>query len=279
MRPVGVKGYDEKVVSLLTSIKKILIAILVFIILTWMSTYAIDDNLGSMHQWLKDIHQKIVMEGKEGVLKMLIKREGSFVNMLIQPKGEPRQNIPLRDVRGAVSWPSTKGSEMYFLIAAQKQEFGYTPRPPVVLVKEFSDIAPMRVFEQMVVLGKKYECGHFYADLRSKHDEHQGLFNEFSRYNRNSFVHLEPADLAGDFRFGVGIVIGWDKSLEVPKDSVLGRELAKVSSDNVDEGMFPAINALRLLLSSLEREPWVTPAARQMSPDPDKARRRWSVFT
>ena len=51
-----------------------------------------------------------------------------------------------------------------------------------------------------------------------------------------------------------------------------------VSSDNLDEAMFPAINALRLLLSSLERKPWVAPAMVQVNPDPDKARRKWSAF-
>jgi len=168
---------------------------------------------------------------------------------------------------------------MYFGIFAQKQEFEFTPRPQVVLVTEYSGSAPMEVFNQMVVQGKKYDCGHFYADLRPKNEEIMGLFNEFSRYNHQTFVHLEPADLAGDFRFGVGIVLGWDSSLDIPKNSILGRELSIVSSDNLDEGKFPAINALRLLLSSLERNPWIAPAMVQQNPDPDKARRRWSVFT
>ena len=231
---------------------------------------------------------------------MLIKREGSFINMITLTKEGTRQNIPLRDVRGSISWPSKKispqvvivkdtgisempteqkGFPMYFGIFAQKQEFGYTPRPPVVLVEEYYGIKPMTVFQQMVETGRKYECGHFYADLRAKNDEIIGLFNEFSRHHQNSFVHLEPADLAGDFMFGVGIAQEWDDSLEIPKESILGKELARVSGDNLNEADFPALNALRLLLSSLERSPWVAPAMRQQNPDPDKARRRWSAFT
>ena len=208
---------------------------------------------------------------------MLIKREGSFVNMITLTKEGTRQNIPLRDVRGAISWPSSKGAPLYFLICAQKQEFEYTPRPPVVLVSEFSDIRPMMVFHKMVELGGTYACRHFYADLRKKNDDMQFLFNDFSRHNKN-LIKLHPADLPGDFRFGVGLVMDWDESLDVPRDSILGKEMAMVSSDNLDEAMFPALNALRLLLSSLESKPWVAPSFEQQDTDPDKARRRWAAF-
>jgi len=206
-----------------------------------------------------------------------------MVSMIIpDPENKGKElSIPLRDVRGSVSWPTPHAS-MYFAIFAQKQEFGYTPKPPVVLVTEYMNQAPMECFRQMVELGRQYACHQFYADLRPRNEEIVDLFDEYSRYHQSRSIILEFADLAGDFQFGLGIVKDWAKSLEIPKGTILRNELSSVTPQNMEasrpEESYPAINALRLLLASLEKNPWTAPRYVPIA-DPDRSRRKWSVYT
>ena len=65
--PKQSKVHNYEIVSLLISIRRLLIAILVFTIFLWMESCSTESHLASIHKGLKDIRQKIVLEGKENL--------------------------------------------------------------------------------------------------------------------------------------------------------------------------------------------------------------------
>jgi hypothetical protein len=190
-----------------------------------------------------------------------VHRSGSFIEATQKTK-KGKISFFMRDVRGTISWP-TSSSPMYFSIFGQKVESDSKGKFPLMLLFEFSAEGPTEVLRKLLEKTRTFSCTQFYADLRSEHRELYGLFNELRRYHGSPNIRLFPARLPGSFQIGVRLVKEWARSLEIPEGTVLRDELRRFSKDDLQVGQasdhFPAVNALRLLLSSLEFKPWNTP--------------------
>ena len=93
----------------------------------------------------------------------------------------------------------------------------------------------------------------------------------FKQINNPPIVIYNPRKKTVSVRydFALGLIKEWARSLEIPEGSALREELARFSREDLAQGKpeerFPALNALRLLLSSLEKSPWRSESFTQTS--------------
>jgi len=191
-----------------------------------------------------------------------VHREGSFVNIIKVEEGK-QVVIPCRDIRGAVVFPGLHPG--YYCIFAQGNYPTLSGKLPLVLLAEAEDALPHKFFQKMIKAAKEFQCREFYKEYQKDERELMTLFANVCRYQRVSNIDFKRAKISDNFGFGVALAREWaqDGALNISEGTILRTQLSGISSDDLahnPEEKFFAVDALRLLIGSIEKEPWQVPA-------------------
>jgi len=188
-----------------------------------------------------------------------IMRGNTYLNATITGISGKKRVLFLRDVRAALNWP-VDSSPLYFSIWGQMIDLNKVGKNTLYLIHEHQDDQPTRGFKALIDKCREFKCSEVYVDVQKKYGQLMGLFNNIARYHNGGFIHLAPAAMASNFSFGLGLVMEWGKSLIMPKTAQVRQEMAGFTRDHLasskPDANYPALNALRYLLSSLEQDPW-----------------------
>jgi hypothetical protein len=191
----------------------------------------------------------------------VIIHEGSLLRAHTTDEKGKKIMMPLRGVRGALTWP-TKLSPMYFLIIAQESSSNDAGKCQLHLIHEETGDSPAQFFQRLIEVARKDAAQQVYADLNQQHKEMISLFNEVCRYHQGIIATLSQAPLANAFQVGLGLIKEWLPSINIP-DGQLKTELSQFSQIHREsaraEEEFAAIKALSYILASLELGPWQRP--------------------
>lgn len=190
-------------------------------------------------------------------------REGKFIKVTV--KGDNKADVIFfaQDIRAALVWP-TADAPGYYCILAQKTQLNERGKLPLVFLTEFQANLPKQIFQQLKKDAVKYACGQFYNDFRKENGDLRELFYEFCKYQRIRNIELIKAPLSGKLHIGAALIKEWlrDKALEIMESTTLFNQLKMMQVSDLrqkPEDNFFAINALQMLIVSLEKEPWVPP--------------------
>ena len=190
-------------------------------------------------------------------------REGSYIKVVIKEDNKADVLFFAKDIRGALVWP-TADSPAYYCILAQRDHLNARGKLPLVFLAEFQSNLPKEIFQRLKKDARKYACGQFYNDFRKENGDLRELFYEFCRYQRIENIELIKAPLSGKLHIGAALIKQWliDKALEIMGSTTLLSQLKMMQVTDLKqspEAKFFAINALQMLIVSLEKEPWVPP--------------------
>jgi len=204
-----------------------------------------------------------------------VQREGSYINVTIKTDKE-KIGFFCKDIRGALVWP-TVDSPGYYAIFCQKVDVNPQGKSPLLLLSEGQEELPKDLFQRLVKDAKRLACGQFYTDFKKEDEGVRTLFGEFCRYQRVFGIQLTRSPLLESPHLCILILKEWlrDKAIEIPKETTLHSQLGKISAEDLKElkGEFFAVEALRLLVGSLEGGLWQANEFDEFI-DIDSARRR-----
>jgi len=138
---------------------------------------------------------------------------------------------------------------------------------PLVLLGEAEHALPHKFFQKMIEAAREFQCVDFYKEERKEERELMTLFADVCRHQRVYKVNIlfARAKLSTNFPFGVALAREWaqDGALNISEGTILRTQLSAIASTDLDqkpEEKFYAVDALRLLIGSIEKEPWHVPA-------------------
>ncbi len=169
-----------------------------------------------------------------------------------------------RDIRGALVWP-TLNSPGYYCIFAQRNDATSQGKLPLHFLGEVAAELPKQVFQKLVEHSKKLACREFYHDYQEQNEELIRAFYEYCRYQRISNIQFTRAAFAKSFHIGISLIKEWakDNALKVPEGTILRDQLKDIGTVDLTEKpeeKFFAVNALRLLIGSFEKNPQQPPS-------------------
>jgi hypothetical protein len=202
-----------------------------------------------------------------------VHRQGALVNITTLEGGKETV-IPCRDIRGSAVFPGLHPG--YYCIFAQGNYPTLSGKLPLVLLGEAEDALPHKFFQKMIEAAREFQCRDFYKEERKEERELMTLFADVCRHQRVYKVNIlfGRAKLSKNFPFGVRLTKEWaqDGALNISEGTILRTQLSAISAADLDqnpEDKFYAVDALRLLIGSIEKEPWQVPA--QMVREQEKA--------
>ena len=190
-------------------------------------------------------------------------REGNFIKVMMTEPNKGDVIFFAKDIRGALVWPTIE-SPGYYCIVAQRTQLNQRAKLPLVLLTEFEASLPKQLFHQLKKDAKKYACGQFYNQVKKENADLRELFYEFCRYQGIINIELLNPPLVGKLHIGAALIIEWitDKALDLTQASILLNQVRMMEVPDLQhkpEEAFFAINALQMLIVSLEKEPWIAP--------------------
>jgi len=190
-------------------------------------------------------------------------RQGSYIKVTIKEAGKPDSMFFAKDIRGALVWPTAEAPG-YYCILAQRTNLNEKGKLPLVFLTEFQSNLPKETFQQLKKDALKYACGQFYNDFKKENGDYRELFYDFCRYQRIANIELIKAPLSGKIHIGAALITQWilDKALEIKDSTTLLNQVKMMQVSDLQqkpEDKFFAVNALQMLIVSLEKEPWTAP--------------------
>jgi len=184
-------------------------------------------------------------------------KEGFIIHRITE-EGK-KEHIICLEIRGTIVYPNLP-LPGYYLIFGKKKDMDEKGKHPLVFLTEeeqkFQDILFARLKEDV----KKLFCHTVYAD-RTKGEKLggkvKGFYIDLHKTLKDINVRLCPLmDKNPDY--GVSLIYKWreNKTLDIPKETILSRELGIITEEDLNENLnkFYAFNALRFLIVGFERD-------------------------
>jgi len=168
-------------------------------------------------------------------------------------------------IRAGLSWPSPNSPGFYILIGEEYLEesrYGSKSRGKlqVFAEKNYQSLFLDGLFKALTDDCALYHCGKIYTDLPMEEDDNgeASLYREYAYLNHIPLGRLEEAPYSDNFALGVSLIKRWQENglLVLPEDSLVRRELKILTKEDLadkPEIRFPAINALRFVISAFEK--------------------------
>jgi hypothetical protein len=170
-----------------------------------------------------------------------------------------KTDVPLAEIRGAVTWPTGSLPGYYLLIGQEKGPNKYGKRPLLFLAeKEEKTNAPL--FDSLTDDMARLKCFTVYANREGNQTLTDGFYRALWDYLRNKRLNprLVPAPSADDVEYGKVLIQEWLKhdALDTPRFSptILRDQLKKMVTEGAVE-QFYAFHALRYLLTGFIKYP------------------------
>ncbi len=149
--------------------------------------------------------------------------------------------IPLTDVRAAVA-PATAETPGYWILFGSKFGVNDSGKSVLMFLKEGESNNHRHLLKGISEAAGKYRAGEIYTPENSGF--FQTLVNHFWKVRG---VRVRPAAHDTDLNFGISLIIEAleDKTLEIPRETTLYRQLEQMSADDLQYTIHP----LRYLLA------------------------------
>ena len=184
------------------------------------------------------------------------------------PLNGKEEKRKFQDIRGGVSWPTTK-APAYFCIMGQEylvpDYMGNRVQPgKKVLLAEYESesLHMLPFYEKILDRTEQMHCRSLYAELAAGKIScgYQSDLIEHARSRGNSFCRVDHAYDADDFILGLSRIKGSidNSDLIIPDDSIVIEQLRDIAQQDLEERpeqIFHAINGLRHVISSFYRYP------------------------
>jgi len=183
-----------------------------------------------------------------------------------------------QDIRGGISWPTTK-APAYFCIIGQEylapDYMGNSTQPGTkILLAEYESEAlhMLPFYEKLLDRTNQMQCRNLYAELAAGKIScgYQSDLIEHARSRGNSLCRVDHAFDADDFILGLSRIKGSidNSDLIIPDDSIVIDQLRDITRQDLEEHpdqVFHAINGLRHVISSFFRYPPTIKRRKQFS--------------
>lgn len=181
---------------------------------------------------------------------------GGLIELIYE--GDQEDNFKVDIIRGGLMWPASEYPG-YLCILGQRPKFNEAPkarRKPLVLLAEHQVDLPKEMIAAITKEIRRLLCRSFFVD----YDEETLIFQEelelYLKRFRYGKIDIDAPYLR-DWTPGVLSMRQWqaDKALEAPEDSILNKQVKRLTREDQDEsrrGPFYAVDALRCVLGSFE---------------------------
>lgn len=195
--------------------------------------------------------------------KCIVRRSPESISVILPEKEQDNFKIfYCLDIRGVIVWPEIDVPG-YIAIYALKNQMGTTGKFNVRLIDEFEDVNPTKLLKAMFSMSRMYKASIFYADMGQKRNiDFVQMFNDFSRFQRDGNIALQPAPFVRQFDSGMAILNEYIDlgALELSGLSLIYKQLDEVNSKGLTNSeidkIFNAIHGLVYILGSVEKDPW-----------------------
>jgi len=182
-------------------------------------------------------------------------RDGYIVH--IENKTEEKDPIVCQEIRGSIIVPDAlKERPGYYLLLGQKREEG---KDLLIFLKEESEHSREALIEKIKNDEGRFRYHKIYTEepLKSTPGEQRDSFFIDLRktFNKNiSWVKLCPALYRDDITHGVDLFSQWrnDGALEIPRDTILYRQIGSIEPGVPPDESSYAFHALRHILSGFK---------------------------
>ncbi|MFC1544980.1 hypothetical protein ACFL4X_02320 [Gemmatimonadota bacterium] len=168
-------------------------------------------------------------------------------------------------IKGGLSWP-TAASPAYYCIWGETflehidTRSNNRSRGKLVLFaeKEFVAFSLKEFFLKLTDDTSLYLCEDVYTDLNEEFSGYEESFRNYADKVKIKSGSLQQAPYSDNFLLGLSFIKDWHKSnsLDLPKDSILYRQLKKINVADLEdspETKFYAINAFRYAIAAFEK--------------------------
>jgi hypothetical protein len=181
--------------------------------------------------------------------------------------------IPIAEVRGAVTWP-TGSLPGYYLLMGQEKGSNKHGKRPLLFLAEKEEKTITSLFDSLTDDMARLKCFTIYANREGNQTLIDGFYGALWDYlhNKRLTPRLFPAPSADDIEYGKVLIQEWLKhdSLDIPRFSptILRDQLKKMVTEGAVE-QFYAFHALRYLLTGFAKYPAriATPFAQNRNAD------------
>jgi hypothetical protein len=167
--------------------------------------------------------------------------------------------VPLAEVRGAVSWP-TGSLPGYYLLMGQEKGSNKHGKRPLLFLAEKEEKTNTSLFDSLTDDMARLKCSTIYANRGGNQTLIDGFYGALWDYLRNRRLspRLVPAPSADDVEYGKVLIREWLKhnALDIPRFSttILREQLKKMVTEGAIEDFY-AFHALRYLLAGFTKYP------------------------
>ena len=174
----------------------------------------------------------------------------------VQYSDDTADRVYVQKVHGGLMLPTAQ-SPAYFCILGQLLDRNSKFKHPCILLSETEADLPEQFYKKLSNEARKLLCWSFFCDYTDSNYEFRLSLSKYLRKRDLSRVSIKFTYI-GDWVNGVLTIRQYSKdgALEIPKDSIMGRQLGQMVPEDQQESQrnrFYAVDALRCVLGSLER--------------------------
>jgi hypothetical protein len=174
----------------------------------------------------------------------------------VQYSDDTMDRVHVQKVCGGLMLPTAQ-SRAYFCILGQLLDRNSKFKHPCILLSETEADLPEQFYKLLCNEARKLLCWSFFCDYTDSNYEFRVSLSKYLRKRDLSRVSIKFPYI-GDWVNGVLTIRQYSKdgALEIPKDSIMGRQLGQMEPDDQQESQrsrFYAVDALRCVLGGFER--------------------------
>jgi hypothetical protein len=182
----------------------------------------------------------------EKTTSVLIGDEG-FIVHICESDGNDK-NFVCSEIRGAVTPPAISDPG-YYAIFAQKAQRNESGKKPLLLLAEGSSNLQEKLFDKLIADISGSKCQGVYLNQQYI-NFNISLSRRLKKQHEGVKLIPVPVQFEEDNDYGLPLIKQWlaDKALYIPKDTILRRELRKITIDSISF----VIDPLKWLITGFE---------------------------